>query len=124
MRLVAASWEGAGDLDEASGERVRLVHAADEEQGLAQLGKHERMEGHGAPGSHALQRLVQAGEGSRSTPGKGIRRTQGRQLSGGKRPGGLRPDRRPWPVRDGGVPCTDRLGGGSVDQSPTRQSSG
>src|SRR5207249_638275 len=48
MRLVAASSLGAVELEEASGQRARLVHAADEEQGLAQLGEHERMEDHAA----------------------------------------------------------------------------
>src|SRR5438132_6600835 len=79
MRLVAASYEGAGELEEASGKRARLVYAADEEQGLAQLSEHERMvvgEDHAAPGGRALQRLVQEREGLHSTPGQGIRRTQ------------------------------------------------
>ena len=76
MRLVAASSLGAVELEEASGQRARLVHAADEEQGLAQLGEHERMEDHAASGGHALQRLVQEREGLRSASGQGIRRTQ------------------------------------------------
>ena len=54
MHLVAASCVGAGELKETFGERTRLVHAADEEQGLAQLGEHERMEEQEAPGGHAL----------------------------------------------------------------------
>ena len=76
MRLVAASCVGAGEFEEAPGERARLVHAADEEQGLAQLGEHECMEEHAASGGHALQHLVQEREGLRSAPGEGIRRTQ------------------------------------------------
>ena len=56
-----------GELKETFGERTRLVHAADEEQGLAQLGEHERMEE--APGGPGVEEPPGA-------PGKGIRRTQ------------------------------------------------
>src|SRR5262245_23388058 len=76
MRLVAASWEGAGEIEEPLGKRARLTHTADEEQSLAQLGEHERMEDHAPPGSHALQSLVQERQGLRSASGQGICRTQ------------------------------------------------
>lgn len=75
-RLVAASCVGTRKFEEAPGQRARLVHAADEEQGLAQLGEHQGMEEQEAPGGHALQHLVEEWEGLRSAPGKGIRRTQ------------------------------------------------
>src|SRR6266540_2709786 len=71
MRLVTASGVGARELEEAFGLSARLLHAADEEQGLAQPGKHKRMEEHAAPGGNALQRLVQNWQGPCSTPGKG-----------------------------------------------------
>ena len=54
MRLVAGSCVRAGDIEEAFGERARLVHAANEEQGLAQCGEHEGMAEHAVPGGHAL----------------------------------------------------------------------
>jgi hypothetical protein len=59
MRLVAAPCVSAGEFAEASSEHARLVHAADEQACLAQLGEHElMMGGQGAPGGNALQRLV------------------------------------------------------------------
>ena len=76
MRLVAASRVRAGEVEQAFGKRARLVHAADEEQGLAQLCEHERREDHGAPGGDALHHLVQERQGLGSAPGQGIRRTQ------------------------------------------------
>ena len=75
MRLVTASWVGAGEFEEALGKCARLVHAADEEQGLAQLGEHKLMGEHTVPGGNALQHLVQEREGLRSMPGESIRRT-------------------------------------------------
>ena len=54
MRLVAASCVGVGEIEEAFGERARLVYAADEKQRLAQLGEHECREEHGVPGGNAL----------------------------------------------------------------------
>ena len=47
--------------------RPQIVDATNDEQGLTQLGEHERLEEHTAPGSHALQRLVQERESLRNT---------------------------------------------------------
>jgi hypothetical protein len=54
MRLVAASWMGVGEFEEAFGKGARLVHAADEEQGLAQLGEHKRIAEHVASGGNTF----------------------------------------------------------------------
>src|SRR5262249_30266061 len=54
MRLVAASCLGAVEFKEASSDYARLLHAADEEQGLTQFGEHERLVDHTASGGHAL----------------------------------------------------------------------
>src|SRR4029453_10567587 len=59
MCLVAAFCLSVEEFEETPGQCARLVHATDEEQGLAQLGEHKRLEDHTAPGGHALQRLVQ-----------------------------------------------------------------
>jgi hypothetical protein len=58
MRLVAVSYMGAGELEEAPGKCARLVHAANEQACLAQLVEQERMVQYAAPGGNALQRLV------------------------------------------------------------------
>ena len=87
MCLVAAPRMDAVEFEEASGKRARLVHAADEEQGLAQLGEHERMEDHAAPGSHTLQRLVQEWKSLHNAPSKGIGRPQAGGGQGGRRAG-------------------------------------
>src|SRR6266508_5699056 len=76
MRLVAASCMGMGEFEEAPGQRARLVHTTDEEQGLTQLGEPKRLESHTAPSAHALQHLVQEREGLGNMPGKSICRTQ------------------------------------------------
>ena len=75
MRLVATPCVGAGEFEKLSGQRARLGHTADKEQGLAQLGEHERLEdGRGFWGRRALaRRPIQEWEGLRSTSGKGIR---------------------------------------------------
>jgi hypothetical protein len=44
MRLVAAPRVEIGEFEETSGERARLVDAANEAQGLTQLGEHGGME--------------------------------------------------------------------------------
>ena len=59
MRLIAATGVGVGEVEEAFGKRTRLVHAADEEQGLAQFSEHEGMAEHAVPMGDALQHLVQ-----------------------------------------------------------------
>ena len=81
MRLVAMPGVGVGELEETFGEGACLVHAADEQTRLAQLGEHQRMEEHAPAGGQALQHLVQERQGLRRAPGQGIRRTQegGRQ---------------------------------------------
>jgi hypothetical protein len=76
MCLVAAPYLGTGELEKAASKRARFVHAADEEQGFAQLGEHKRLEDHAAPGGHTLQRLVQEREGLHYASGKSIRRSQ------------------------------------------------
>src|SRR5262245_48233657 len=76
MCLIATSCVGTGEIEEAPGQCTRLVHAANEEQGLAQLGEYEGMEEQEPPSGHALQHLVDEWEGLRRAPGKGIRRTQ------------------------------------------------
>src|SRR5919201_392990 len=59
MCLIATSWVRPGEVEKACGERTRLVRTTDEEQGLTQLGEHERMAEHAVPGGNALQHLVQ-----------------------------------------------------------------
>src|SRR5215471_13732967 len=76
MRLIAALCLSVEEFEETSGQRARLVHATNEEQGLTQLGEHKRLEEHTAPGGHTLQRLIQERQGLRHAPGQGIRRTQ------------------------------------------------
>src|SRR5439155_10339832 len=76
MRLIAASCMGVGGFEEAPGKCTRLLHTADEQACLTQLGEHERMEKHTASGDHALQRLVQEREGIRHASGQGVHRTQ------------------------------------------------
>ncbi len=76
MRLVAMPGVGVGEIEETCGEGACLVHAADEQTRLAQLGEHQRMEEHAPAGGQALQHLVQERQGLRRAPGQGIRRTQ------------------------------------------------
>jgi hypothetical protein len=76
MRLVAAPGIGAGELDEATGKRTRLVDAAGQEQSLTQFSEHEGMEEYRDPGGNPLKHLVQERYGLGSSPGQGIRRTQ------------------------------------------------
>ena len=52
-------------LEEAVGERPRLVDAADERAGFAQLGKYEGEIQHAAPAGDALEGLVQERDGLR-----------------------------------------------------------
>ena len=73
MRLVTMPCVGAGEIEEAFGKSTRLVHAVNEEQGLAQLGEHNSVLEYTAPGGKALQHLVQEWKRLRNTPGKGIR---------------------------------------------------
>ena len=86
MRLVATPGMGVGEFREACGKGTRLVHAANKEQGLTQLGEHKRLESHPAPSAHAFQYLVQEREGLGKMPGQGICRAQ----DGGDREEGLR----------------------------------
>ena len=68
---------GVGEFEQAIlCKRARLVHAVDEEQGLAQLGEHEGMAEHAVPGDNAIEHLVQERQGLGSTPGKSIGHTQ------------------------------------------------
>ena len=48
---LATPYMGTGVLQETFGKRTCLLHTADEEQGLAQLGEHERLEDHAPPGA-------------------------------------------------------------------------
>ena len=74
MHLIAASDVGADAFEEVTGKPARLVHAADEEQGLTQLGEYELMEEYAASCGHALHGLFQEWEGLRSTASARIRR--------------------------------------------------
>jgi hypothetical protein len=76
MCPVAMPGVGVGELEETCGEGTGLIHAADEQTRLAQLGEHQRMEEHATAGGKALQHLVQERPGRRRAPGQGIRRTQ------------------------------------------------
>src|SRR5262249_15954007 len=78
MRLIAASDVGARELADASGQRARLVHTADEAEGLAQLGGGGRRIRETRPASNALSHLVEERESLRATPGQDIRRPQDR----------------------------------------------
>ena len=75
---------GTGEFEELLGQRVCLVHATDEEQGLVQLGEHKRLGEHVAPSSNALQHLIQEQKGLSSAPVKGIRRPQREAVTGRK----------------------------------------
>src|SRR5215468_11255523 len=77
MRLKAVSCMGAGEFEKASGKRACLVHAADEQVCLAQLGEQEWLMGRAAPGNHALPHLIQEWERLGNTSSEGIRRAQG-----------------------------------------------
>jgi hypothetical protein len=81
MRLVAMPGVGVGEIEETCGEGACLIHAADEQTRLAQLGEHQRMEEHAPTGGKARQHLVQERQGLCRAPGQGICRTQegGRQ---------------------------------------------
>ena len=70
MRLVAASCVGAGEIEEASGKRTCLVHAADEEQGLAQLGEHEGMEEQRRPVATRSSTWSRSGRASAARPAR------------------------------------------------------
>jgi hypothetical protein len=59
VHLVTASYVGAGEIEEIASERTSFVHAADKEQGLAQLSEHDRMLEDTVPRGEALQHLVQ-----------------------------------------------------------------
>jgi hypothetical protein len=73
MRLVATSYLGAGELEEAASKRACLVHAADEKQGLAQLGEDERAQRCAVSRGYGLQHLVEESLGLRGASGESIR---------------------------------------------------
>jgi hypothetical protein len=60
-----------------AGEDARVLHTAYEEQSIAQLDEHKGMVVKSAPSSHVLQRLIQEWAGLHSSPGQGIRCSQG-----------------------------------------------
>ena len=59
MRLVARPGVGVGEIEEPCGEGTCLIHAADEQTRLAQLGEHQRMHVRAPAGGKALQHRVQ-----------------------------------------------------------------
>ena len=114
MRLVAAARVGTGEFEEASGQRTRLVHAADEEQGLAQLGEHERMEDQRLPvatRSSIWSKVVR----DVARPARAYAALK-REAVMGKNAGCWRSGRAPGSVRARGSPCGRPLGGGRANQ--------
>jgi hypothetical protein len=77
VRLIAAPGVGTGEIEEAAGEEACVLHTAYEQQSIAQLDEHKGMVVKSAPSSHVLQRLIQEWAGLHSSPGQGIRCSQG-----------------------------------------------
>jgi len=76
MRLIAAPRMGAVEFEEAFGKRTRLVHATDEEQGLAQLDEHQRRKITRLPGATRSNVWPREGRASATRPAMAYAATQ------------------------------------------------
>src|SRR4029453_582163 len=77
-RLVSPLLMGTGEVDSTPSELHRLLHAAGQQIGLAQIAYPQRMTAYDPHGSVPLLRLLQQRQGLGDTAGKGIRTAQGR----------------------------------------------